>query len=416
MSIIHNTHKLSKIFLSTVLIATFALSFFNMPVSAQKIGVKPFNENGQNRGIFRYVVNAGETINDAVLVVNASDFEGGAIVKARDAETDTSGNIAFIADEIANSKSGTWIKLAEEKVVVPAQKALKIPFVLTIPKDAKAGEYAAGIVVSPTIDTSDGGVGVQVRSGTTVYITVRGDLKIDNQISEFSIVNPKQEGFEKELDDRGFIKTDNMVIKFKGVNAGNIYSQMDLKISIEAGNGEKKDIVVKRVLNLGSTFPYFYINTGLAYTPGTTKVKMDFTSAAYNALENETVTKTPTSDGSVSYDFTLTAEDINNFSAIRDRLLARRTAEIKPSGDVAQNNTAKQDFVVKQVEVKPEEVKKSEPANNTIVAVLGGFIVVLILAFVGYVVYNKRKDAQEDKKSTTDKKNSTSATDKKSKK
>lgn len=406
MSTTHTLQKLPKLFLSLLLSITVVFGIISIPTSAQKIGVKPFNENGQSRGIFRYIVNAGETINDAVLVVNASDFEGGAIVKARDAETDTSGNIAFIADDIANTRSGNWIKLAEEKVVVPAQKALKIPFVLTIPQGTAAGEYAAGIVVSPTADTSDGGVGVQVRSGTTVYITVRGDLKIDNQVSEFSIVNPKQEGFEQELDSRGFIKSDNMVVKFKGINAGNVYSQMDLVINIEAGNGDKKEIKLKRTLNLNSSYQYYYINTGMAYTPGTTKATMQFTSSAYNLTGGDSVDikKTPTSDGTLDYSFSLTADDITSFNTIRDRLLARRTAETKPAGDTAGNPNKPQDFVVKEVE-KPADVKTEDKKsdNNVLIGSLIGLIVILVAAFVGYILYSKRKDKEEsDKKATVD--------------
>jgi len=403
MSTTFSQHKFSKLGLSLILIASFILGFISIPTSAQKIGVKPFNEAGQNRGIFRYVANPGDTLNDAVLVVNGSDFEGGAIVKARDAETDTSGNIAFIGDNVENTRVGAWIKLAEERVVVPGEKALKIPFVINIPKDAAAGEYAAGIVVTPTADTSDGGVGVQVRSATTVYITVRGDLRIDNKVSEFSIVNPKQEGFEQEVDNRGFIKPDNMVIKFKGVNAGNIYSQLDLEVNIESGNGEKKEFKLKRVLNLNSSFEYFYINTGMAYNPGTTKATMKFTSSAYNLTGSEAgeIKKTSSSDGTLDYSFSLTAEDITSFINIREKLLARRTAETKPAGDVAGTPGKPQEFVVKEVE-KPAETKTENKSdnNNVLVGSLIGFIVILIAAFVGYILYSKRKDESDKTKNS----------------
>lgn len=403
MSNTFNKTTFGKTFLSFALILVSFFSILTIPANAQKIGVKPFNEGGQNRGVFRFIANPGETINDAVVVVNGSDFEGGAEVKPRDTETDSSGNLAFIADQVENKSTGNWIKLAEQKLVVPAQKALKVPFVLTVPPDTKAGEYTAGIVVSPVNVESGEGVGVQVRSGITVYIIVRGDLKIDNQISEFSIINPTQDTFEKELGLRGFIKPSNMVVRFKGVNNGNIYSELATKFIIESGDGSKKEIPLTRILNLNSSFPYYYVNTGLPYLAGTTKIKMEYSSLPYNIKDQEKYSKTTTSDGSLEYSFTLTAADLKAFDDIKAKQAAKRAAELQPNQNAQQDAPGKKnDFVVKEVEAKPEA--KSEDKKDNSMALIGGLIgliVLLIAAFVGYIIYSKRKEKQDEVKTAT---------------
>lgn len=240
--------KISIFAISLIALSLSFTSLLSVPTKAQNIGVKPYNEAGQDRGVFRYGVKPGEKIDDTALVVNGSDFDGKAIILAKDSILDTSGSIAFLGNDEENKSVGKWIKLSEEKVDVPAQKGRKVPFTINIPTDAKAGEYSAGIIVTPVSTQNTGsGVAVSSRSAITVYITVQGDLKVDNKISDFSAINPKQENFAVEVDKRGFITPDNMVIKFKGENLGNIYTKLNAKLSIELPGGEKKKFRLKEI-------------------------------------------------------------------------------------------------------------------------------------------------------------------------
>jgi hypothetical protein len=378
-------------------------SILNVQTNAQNIGVKPYNEAGQDRGVFRYGVKPGDKINDIALVVNGSDFDGKASILAKDSIVDTSGSIAFLGNNEQNKSVGNWIKISEEKVDVPAQKGRKVPFTINIPGDTKSGEYSAGIIVTPvSSDSTKSGVAVSSRSAITVYITVQGDLKVDNKISDFSAINPKQDNFAVEVDKRGFITQENMVIKFKGENLGNIYTKLNAKLSVELPGGEKKDVPFKRNFNLGNTDNYYYINTSLPYKIGTTKVKMDYTSDPYNFKDEFKFDKSTSSDGSSEYSFTLTQEDLNSFNSIQSQLADK----IKKDYAVNSNSDTKKDeFVVKPAEEpKKVETKKEDNNDNKIVIFMGSIIIVLLLILLGYLALNRKKDKKEEEVKPVEKK------------
>ena len=378
-------------------------SILNVQTNAQNIGVKPYNEAGQDRGVFRYGVKPGDKIDDIALVVNGSDFDRKASILAKDSILDTSGSIAFLGNDEQNKSVGNWIKISEEKVDVPAQKGRKVPFTINIPGDTKSGDYSAGIIVTPvSSDSTKSGVAVSSRSAITVYITVQGDLKVDNKISDFSAINPKQDNFAVEVDKRGFITQENMVIKFKGENLGNIYTKLNAKLSVELPGGEKKDVPFKRNFNLENTDNYYYINTNLPYKIGTTKVKMDYTSDPYNFKDEFKFDKSTSSDGSSEYSFTLTQEDLNSFNSIQSQLADK----IKKDYAVNSNSDTKKDeFVVKPAEEpKKVETKKEDNNDNKIVIFMGSIIIVLLLILLGYLALNRKKDKKEEEVKPVEKK------------
>lgn len=381
--------KTSSIFAPiAILIFTFSLvGFFSIDAKAQNIGVKPFNEKGENRGVFRYVTKPGEKIDDIALVVNSSDFDGKAIVLSKDSILDTSGSIAFLGNDEENKAVGNWIQISQREVDVPAKKGLKVPFTVNIPADAKGGEYAAGIVVTPSnSQNTKSGVAVSSRSAITVYITVQGDLKIDNKISDFSVINPKQENFATEVDKRGFITPENMTLKFKGENLGNVYSRLNSKVEIKMPDGETKSLDFKRNFNLGNTDNYYYINTNLPYKVGTTKVKMDYTSQPYNFDQGDLdFDKSQNSDGSIEYSFTLNQEDLNAFNSIQSQLIEKIKKEYQVQDDQDSNFVVKEEPETKIIEVRKED------SNNSTLIIIGSIIIFLLLAFIVYFVISQRK-------------------------
>jgi LPXTG-motif cell wall-anchored protein len=376
-------------FLSFTLLISAILSFYSINTFAQRIGIKPFNEpNTEARGVFRYVVNPGETINDAIVITNQSDFVGTASVLAKDSTTDTGGALTFIPSDQTNTGPGQWIELVQDSVEVPAEKAVKVPFTIRVPNDVKSGEYAAGIVASATSNQeAQGNTSVQVRMGTTIYITVRGDLNLDNETTEFSVINPGQEFFPEELDARGFINPDNMVIKFRGINKGNIYSTIEGKIILTLPDGETKEIPVKRTLNLDSSFEYFYVNTSLPYQIGKTKAIFEFESKPYNFNSGENGVNAV--GGRSEYEFDLTAEGLERFKNSRDQVDSQRKADFDESGkpkafEVEQNAT----------QVLPQ----TGGEQNQLIYIIAGFLILLLLAIILFLLLKKKKDEDEKTK------------------
>jgi hypothetical protein len=383
-----------------ILILTFSLvGFFSIDAKAQNIGVKPFNEKGEDRGVFRYITKPGEKIDDIALVVNSSDFDGKAIVLSKDSILDTSGSIAFLGNEEENKLVGNWIEISQREVDVPAKKGLKVPFTVNVPADTKAGEYTAGIVVTPSnSQNTKSGVAVSSRSAITVYITVQGDLKIDNKVSDFSVINPKQENFATEVDKRGFISPENMSLKFKGENLGNIYSRLSAKVEVQMPDGETKKLEFKRNFNLGNTDNYYYINTNLPYKIGTTKVKMDYTSQPYNFDQGDLdFSKSQSSEGSVEYSFTLIQEDLNGFNSIQSQLIEKIKKEYQPQDDRDSNFVVKEEPETKIIEVKKED------SNDSTLIIIGSIIIFLLLAFIVYFVINQRKSKKSEEEAVDSK-------------
>lgn len=388
--------KLQKLFklgniqatLSVCLLVIFIFFgfFLSVNTNAQKIGVKPYNEAGQDRGLFQYILNSGETVSDAALIINGSDFDGKGQILAKDSLVDTSGNISFKGNEEENTGTGNWLKLSQNVVDIPAKRGVKVPFTLTVPQGTPSGEYAAGIVVSPLTDSNtSSGVALSARSAITVYITVKGDLKLDNKLSDLSVVNPTQPDFAEEVDKRGFIRLDNMVLKFKGENLGNIYSRLNSKITYELPNGDKKEIPFKRNLNLNNTeFNYFYVNSNLPYTVGTTKVIMEFTSSPYNFEQEENYSKSSQSDGRLEYSFTLTQADLERFKNIAKEIEDRNNQDYGPRET--------EDFLVKDSQQPVVEVQKE--TDMKLVVILGVIILILVIGFIGYIFYSKSKNKE----------------------
>lgn len=377
-----NRHISKLVILSSLLVL---FGFLNLPANAQKIGIKPFREeNTQQRGVFRYVANAGEVINDAVVVTNGSDFEGKATVSAKDATTDTSGNFSLLPNETENTKAGRWISLAASDVDVPAGKALKIPFTINVPAGTPAGEYAAGIAGIPNNSAStEAGLSVGVRSGVAVYITVRGDLRIDNEVKGLAVANPTQSDFAQQLNVRNNIDPENMVINFEAINKGNMFSRIQGELKVTTPDNQEKTLAVSRVLNIDSSNSNYFFDTNLPYQVGTTKINLTYESESYNEPDTD-FTITDASKGELNFEFTLTEADLQRFRELKNNLL-------KAVNDERANQTNQEEEFVVEAEVEEEPEEEEQMAIPMWVYYAGGAGGALILIMLGAVIYLVQK-------------------------
>ncbi len=370
----------------------------NINLNAQKVGITPFNEQGQSRRVFNYVVDAGATINDSVVITNGDEVDGKAVVRANDVKLNSGGNVTFKENDETNDAVGNWIKLAEGDVTIPASKALKIPFTINVPAGTPAGEYAGGITVAPGNDVEEAasGVSIKTRSGITVYILVKGDLKIDNEVKDFSAINPKSDTFEKDLAFQGYTDLDNMVAKFYTKNLGNMYSDIKGTLEVTSTDGSSKSFPIAKVLNLGSEGDFVYQQTKLPYKVGTTKFKLTYESIAHSNYDVD-FSISDRSKGVIEYEMTLTEADLQKFQEIKNKLKDQKVN----NKNIATQANKTEDFSVKALEEGEETATAA--TDNTLLYALGGGLAVVTLALIGVVIYFVMKNKKNKKEDKTDK-------------
>lgn len=382
----------TKNFSKTIAIFALGLICFtafgsNLHVSAQKIGVKPYNPQGQSRGVFRFILSPDQEASDSITVANSSEDGGDVTITAKDSLIDNVGQMGFIDNSLPNKASGSWLTLDKEKLSVKPNSVEKVDFKVKVPNGTPAGDYAAGI--TSTIS------GSTVRTAITVYITVKGELRVDNQIKDLSIVNPKQENFAKELDLRGFIKPENMVIKYTAKNKGNVFSVLNGNIKLTSPSGKTTDFALKRTLNLNSTNEDVYLETNLPYEIGQTKVKMDYDSKPYNITNELPVAISDQSKGSLEYTLDTAQQDLDRFKSTRDNLNAIMDSQVKTT--LPNNSSSSSVSSVVSSKSSSENSKKEEKKDEGSY-VTGGLIVISLLVLViAYLVYKEYKDGKEKK-------------------
>ena len=172
------SHNIFKKTLGTLAISLLAVSV----ITAQALTVSPARAE--------LTGDPGETISDSFLIINEQNADQTFYTSVENFESQgESGTPNFTA-----SKEGlpTWIKV-EEKVTLKKGERIKIPYSITIPKDAEAGGHFAAIFLS-TVPPSlgDGQVSVGAKVGMLVLLKVTGNVKEDGGLLSFVIKEGKK--------------------------------------------------------------------------------------------------------------------------------------------------------------------------------------------------------------------------------
>lgn len=129
---------------------------------------------------FSYGATPGGLVKDFVAVDNIGEAPLTLKVYASDALNTPEGGFDLLPAATSPVDVGAWIKIGEPTVTVPPRTTQIVPFSLTVPANAAAGDHTGGIVASLTTErTSANGdkVSVDQRVGARVYLRVAGDLK-----------------------------------------------------------------------------------------------------------------------------------------------------------------------------------------------------------------------------------------------
>ena len=121
----------------------------------------------------------GDVVEDALAVQNLGDVDLVLGVYASDAFNTTTGGIDLLAAGEAPEDLGSWVRLDETSITVPAGGAVEVPFSVDVPADADPGDHVGGIVTSLRVTEADAEgnrLAVERRLGTRIHLRVDGTL------------------------------------------------------------------------------------------------------------------------------------------------------------------------------------------------------------------------------------------------
>jgi hypothetical protein len=127
---------------------------------------------GSGRPNYSYTLNPGGRLTDGLVVANHGTAPLHLAVYAADAFTNKGGQVDLVAKDATSRRVGAWVHADRPEVTVAPGASAEVPFTLTLPGDAAAGDYLGGIVTSVT----QAG-GVERRLGIRIRLRVGGALK-----------------------------------------------------------------------------------------------------------------------------------------------------------------------------------------------------------------------------------------------
>lgn len=133
------------------------------------------------RQFFFFEVTGGQTLRDAITIVNSSEVDQELFVYPADAyNTPAGAGFALRSKDEKMTDVGSWVKVSKTQVTVPANGRATVPFTMAVPDDASPGDHAGAIVTlepAPPIPTDGNSQIVTQRAlGVRLYVRVAGPL------------------------------------------------------------------------------------------------------------------------------------------------------------------------------------------------------------------------------------------------
>jgi len=186
---------------------------------APSLGLVPYSvEKDETLTRLEYSLEAGQSETSAVVVTNPGDEEAYLRLFATDARTSSQGGVSFPDSTEPVSATGGWISLSASEFALQPQEQRVIPFTISVPPDARAGEHRAAILLElANLDTSRPAdfpegqiyVAVRFRKALNVRVMLPGPVAVDFEIvSVEHVFEGGQSTFQVELRNRGNISTD----------------------------------------------------------------------------------------------------------------------------------------------------------------------------------------------------------------
>jgi hypothetical protein len=134
------------------------------------------NSFGSERQNYRYTVNPGGEVDDAVVVANHGTAPLVLAVYGADGFTTGSGRLDLVTKDAKSTGVGAWVRPSRPSVTIQPGKSVEVPFTLTVPDNATPGDHMGGIITSVT-RADQAGTDVERRLAIRIRLRVGGELQ-----------------------------------------------------------------------------------------------------------------------------------------------------------------------------------------------------------------------------------------------
>ena len=184
---------------AVVLVCVVAMLCVSGPATAQQAAptgevswsVEPARRDGAaDRANFVFRAARGERIEDAIVVKNLGTLTLVLGVYASDAFNTAEGGVDLLAGAEEPVGAGSWVTVSSSAITVAPGESIEVPFTVSVPSDATAGDHSGGVVTSLTMSADDPtgagsstgspdgtAVAIERRLGTRMHIRVDGETK-----------------------------------------------------------------------------------------------------------------------------------------------------------------------------------------------------------------------------------------------
>ncbi|GAA3484139.1 hypothetical protein [Streptomyces yanii] len=128
----------------------------------------------------------GTVLQDRLSVTNPGTAPVTVRLRGADAYNSAGGDFAVRGKDSAGT--GAWLRLAADRVTVPARTRAEVPFSVTVPADASPGDHPGAIVA----EHSGRSVGIRVHlrvSGPTLTALTLEDVSVSGRTIHYTLVN-----------------------------------------------------------------------------------------------------------------------------------------------------------------------------------------------------------------------------------
>jgi hypothetical protein len=157
------------------------------------LGVRPahFDPNDPaTKAYFKRETAPGSSFTDAVVVSNSSDRPLTVYVSAVDGLTSTTSGAVYANRTDPVRETATWVSPSRPTVTIDPHSEIEVPFTVTVPSSAIAGDHLAGLAFEDTTPRTSGGnfsvtevlravVGIQIRlPGAAAFTAAPGTPRL----------------------------------------------------------------------------------------------------------------------------------------------------------------------------------------------------------------------------------------------
>jgi len=183
--------KNKKVLATLILTVLLLLPNSTHAIDVGTIGLIPAHASANVFGSdirFTYNLNLGETKEDGLRVINNGDQTIVVKLYPVDGTTTAEGSYSLMLEDSPRTDVGGWIHMAANEVEVGPHMEKTVPFTISIPANADAGDHLGGIIMEQiATDNTLIGTGLKVvtRVGIRVTETVPGPVVKDLSLTRF---------------------------------------------------------------------------------------------------------------------------------------------------------------------------------------------------------------------------------------